>query len=123
MTTRVHFTRMPPTPERLVWCEWLRKHGINPSDVLVDFIECREETYQIVYATYEIGYTQVPVPRKPGVPIWDVVEEPSYEIRKEMLKVEVVFQLEARPLPWPPVPPWPTEAPSKITFAPENGRD
>ena len=123
MRERVVFDRMPPTPDRLVWCEWLRRHGINPSQVAVRYLERREDTYQIVYVTWEVVYSQVPRRRPniltdwmPGDPLVTRVEE--YDIVREMRPIEVAFQLEARPLPWPPVPPWPT----KIDFDDENGR-
>lgn len=111
MRDRVEFDHLPPTPERLIWCEWLRRHGIDPSHVAVAFIERQEDTCRIVYATYEVVYTQVPV--RPEVSPFSSpstwFEVPEYRIEREMRLVDVVFQLEAKPLPWPPVPPWPKD--------------
>jgi hypothetical protein len=56
---RVEFTQMPPESERQEWCEWLRRHGINPSEVPVPgWIERRVPEYQVrihVYTRNEQG--------------------------------------------------------------------
>lgn len=110
MTDRVDFYgKRPPEPEAQVWCEWLRRHGVDPSHVLCDFIERREDTYQLVYTDMEVYYSQVPRLARPRFDLGrpGELEISDYEIRRELRKVEKVFQLEAKPLPWPPVPPWP----------------
>jgi hypothetical protein len=104
---RVEFSDLPPEPERLVWCEWLRRHGVDPRRVLATggFIERREDTCQLAYAAIErVRVATPPVVRftHEGEP-WDVVE--SIQVEDKLAKVEVVFQLEAPPLPWPQMPP------------------
>lgn len=47
---RVDFYTMPPRAEREVWCEWLLRHSIDPSDVVVPgWIERRPADYQVAY--------------------------------------------------------------------------
>lgn len=95
---------MPPEPERLIWCDWLKRHGIDPNQVLCDYIERRVDRCQLAYATFQ--HVKVPVPPVVRLTVdsepWEIEE---IEIRTELRKVEVVFQLEAPPLPWPEMPP------------------
>lgn len=97
------FTRLPPEPVRLIWCAWLERHGVDPRDVVCDYIERREEACQLAY----MGIQRVNVVIPPRItladikPPWEIEE---LEIRSELHKVPVVFQLEAPPLPWPQLP-------------------
>ena len=50
MSERATFHVMPPRAEREAWCEWLRRHSIDPSDVVVPgWIERRPAAYQVAY--------------------------------------------------------------------------
>lgn len=50
---RVEFDVLPPEPERLLWCDWLRAHGIDPKDVaLPGWIERSDRNFQITFSTY-----------------------------------------------------------------------
>lgn len=87
MTDRYEFTRFPPEPERLAWCDWLRHHGIDPDDVVaVGWIERRVEQRQIAYEAY--------VRNADGNILYDAERD---DARREIH----VFQLEARPSPFP----------------------
>src|SRR4051812_49936822 len=43
--------RLPAEPELGALQLWLRRHGIDPKTVLIDFIERRPERRQVVYRT------------------------------------------------------------------------
>jgi hypothetical protein len=87
---RVEFTQMPPEAERLEWCEWLRRHGINPSEVPVPgWIERRVQEYRVAYLAYALNERgqRYLNPEKT-----DAVREERY------------VQLEGPPLPFPKAP-------------------
>jgi hypothetical protein len=53
MTERVEFDSMPPEPERLIWCDWLRWHGIDPNQVAVPgWIERHADARRIQYESF-----------------------------------------------------------------------
>jgi hypothetical protein len=84
---RAEFTRLPPEAERLEWCEWLHRHGINPSDVSVPgWIERRVPEYRVAYLAYALNERgeRYPNPEKTGA------------VREERF-----VQLEGPPLPFP----------------------
>lgn len=88
MIARAEFDRMPPEPERLAWCDWLRHHTINPHDVVATggWVEADYDTYRITYLAYdrdEHGRKYI----LPGT------EQAARSVR--------VLQLEARPSPFP----------------------
>lgn len=86
MTDVREFDEPPPPAERLVWCEWLRRHGVDPSDVVIPgFIERRPDRYQLAYEACA---------RNP---------DGSYFLSADRQTVRVVhvFQMEAPPLPFP----------------------
>lgn len=50
---RVVLDRIPTKRDRLMWCEWLTHHGIDPDDVCVPgWIERREAERQVVWLAY-----------------------------------------------------------------------
>lgn len=86
-TTYRWFEHMPLEPERSVWLEWLRRHGVDPNDVAVSGgIERDEQNYRLIYTSYEWG--------SDGFPVID-------PITRDTITVERVFQLEGPPLPFP----------------------
>lgn len=89
MIERVDFDRMPTESERLIWCEWLRKHGVNPNDVIATgWIERRPDAYQLAYLSIELD--------DDGRPRYD-------RQRDDFVWTERVFQMEGPPLPFPDV--------------------
>jgi hypothetical protein len=79
-----------PRRERLVWCEWFRRHGADPNDVPVDNrIERHPDTYRLVYEVY--------VRNEQGACYLNA--ERTDAVRKIQ-----VFQLEGPPLPFPEFP-------------------
>lgn len=87
MIERAEFDKLPPRAERDVWCEWLRRHSIDPSEVLVPgWIERRPETYQVAYLSAEFAEN--------GTMRWD-------RERGEPVYLVAVAQLEGPPLPFP----------------------
>jgi hypothetical protein len=87
----VEFDRLPPEPERRIWCEWLRAHGVDPCDVAVPgWIERREAARQLVWLSQEGAAAH-------GVDVCgNRVGWPTCILR--------VLQLESPPLPWPTLP-------------------
>jgi hypothetical protein len=84
---RVEFGDLPPDPVRLVWCDWLRRHGIDPNEVAAPgWIERRPDTFQIVYEAYVLG--------DKGMPVWD-------PRTRGAIRTVRVFQMEGPPLPFP----------------------
>lgn len=43
--------RRPRGADLELWRAWLRRHGLDPGDVLMDFLERRPERRQLVYRT------------------------------------------------------------------------
>jgi hypothetical protein len=88
---RIEFDTMPPDAERTAWCEWLRRHGIDPNVVLVPgWIERRPEAYQVAYLSAELD-------EETGHIRWDTE-------RRVPVFVTAVAQLEGPPLPFPDPP-------------------
>jgi hypothetical protein len=49
---RREFARMPAGGDLVAWQTWLRRHGIDPHEVVADprgWIERREHAYQVAY--------------------------------------------------------------------------
>lgn len=91
MIERIEFPTCPPPDERAVWCEWLRRHGIDPNVVLVPgWIERRLDTYQVAYLSAELD-------EESGCIRWD-------RERREPVYVTGIVQLEGPPLPFPSPP-------------------
>lgn len=81
------FDRIPPEPERLIWCDWLRWHTIDPLTVAIPgWIRIDFARYLIIYLSYELDESG-----RPKVSPDD----------QTVLLVERVVQLEARPSPFP----------------------
>ncbi len=79
---------MPPEAERRVWCEWLRRHSIDPDEVLVPgWIERRPGAYQVAYLSAEFD-------DETGMMRWN-------RERREPVYRAAVAQLEGPPLPFP----------------------
>lgn len=87
---RAEFWTMPPERERLEWCEWLHRHGINPSEVPVPgWIERHVQEYRVAYLAYalnERGQRYL----NPG--------------RTDAVREERYMQLEGPPQPFPRAP-------------------
>lgn len=88
----VRFAGMPPEHERLIWCEWLERHSIDPHRVAVPGFICRDvDNYRVVYETYERDENgEVVVTIEDGMPVCYVVS--------------TFTQLEGPPLPFPRFP-------------------
>lgn len=81
---RVMFHDVPAEPEWQAWREWLRYHGVDPSDVVLPgWIERNEEYFQIVYTTSFRGRKRPRGVIDAGPVTWRVI------------------QLDAPPLPFP----------------------
>ena len=85
---RVEFDEAPPRAVREAWAEWLRKHGVDPSDVLASggWIERRPDAYQLRYASLVKG--------PDGRYLYD-------QERRTAVRETRVFQMEGPPLPFP----------------------
>lgn len=79
------FDRLPEEPERLAWCEWLTRHGIDPSDVVIPGAVWRYP------GEYRVYYRSL-VRDSDGHPVWD--DGGPREERR-------FVQLEGPPLPFP----------------------
>lgn len=77
---RREFPRCPRGAELAVWQDWLRRHGVDPDEVRVDFIERRPEQRQLVYSRlrrersddgrgYEVHFLGIHVEQLEGVPL------------------------------------------------------
>lgn len=88
MRDRREFYSLPPEHVRLIWCEWLRWHTIDPDDVLVapGFIEIDTDACQIRYLTHDRDKTGRVLLTPDG---------------QDVNKVVRVFQLEACPSEFP----------------------
>lgn len=84
---RAVFDETPPQAVREMWAEWLRKHGVDPCDVVIPgWIERQPDTYRLVYASHARDEN--------GRLRWDWERrEPVHETR--------VFQMEGPPMPFP----------------------
>jgi len=77
--------KRPPQAERLVWCEWFRRHGVDPKDVPIPTrIERHCDTYRLVYETFSK----------------DAHGKPYYDL-SDLVRVRTFVQLEGPPLPFP----------------------
>lgn len=86
---RIEFNDMPPHAVRETWAEWLRQHGVDPSDVVIPgWIERHPSTYRIVYASGARDEN--------GRFRWD-------RESRTVVPETHVFQMEAPPLPFPDV--------------------
>jgi len=84
---RAVFDVMPTPHERAIWCEWLHRHSIDPSVVVVPgWIERRPEAYQVAYLSAKLD--------EHGMIRWD-------RERREPMWVIAVTQLEGPPHPFP----------------------
>lgn len=80
------FDKLPSEPVRLVMCEWLRRHGIDPNDVVVPgWIARDERTYAVRY----LGFDR------------DAGEIRLTDDGKDLVRRVYRVQLEGPPLPWP----------------------
>lgn len=85
--SRTFFPSRPSNTERLTWCEWFRKHGVDPADVaLPGWVERREDERQLAYEAFERD-------ENGRITIAASGDEAARTVR--------VVQLEAAPLPWP----------------------
>lgn len=83
--TSARVLRLPPEPARLVWCDWLRRHSIDPNDVIVPGAIIRSvDLRRVVYLTMARDAT--------GRPVVD---------GDAVRTVERVVQLESPPQPFP----------------------
>lgn len=87
--TEAWFERLPSEPTRLIWCDWLRRHSIDPNDVAVSGEIVRDPARRTV--SYE------------GFQRDDQGEIVIDHARLEARRVQVVVQLEAPPMPFPEV--------------------
>lgn len=57
MIARQEFPSIPPEADRLVWCDWLRHHTIDPNQVVAldGFIEVDSDARQIRYLAYNLN--------------------------------------------------------------------
>ncbi len=86
MIERCDFDHYPAEPERLVWCEWLRRHSADPNRVVVPgWIERRPDTYQLAYSALS--------------PLVD--GRSQLDEHGDVVLVTEVVQLEGPPLPFP----------------------
>lgn len=84
---RRRFRHRPPEQLRRLYCEWLRRHGVDPGEVaLPGWIERRPQLGQLAYEAYQRG------------PDRTILAD---EAREKALREERVVQLEGAPLPWP----------------------
>lgn len=92
---RVELHTLPSEPARQAWCRWLQRHGVDPSRVILPgWIERQPERYRLAYLAL----------------VLDRHRRPQLDATGRRLLVEPEFvQLEGPPLPWPELPPSPTE--------------
>jgi hypothetical protein len=87
MTVRKDFEQLPPEAIRLMWCDWLTHHTIDPDTVAIPgFIEIDHDAYRIAYLAFDLNEN--------GRPFLDAS-------RKDAQKSVRVVQLEARPSDFP----------------------
>lgn len=88
MIDRAGFPEPPPEHIRLVWCDWLRRHAIDPADVAVapGWVEVDTSAYRISYLSYDHD--------EHGRRYFDPVAG-------DMARVVRTVQLDARPSPLP----------------------
>lgn len=87
-----------PAPAlRDVWCTWLRKHGIDPNQVLVapGRIVADDAAREVRYQAMHLGWSQAH--NRKGCPD---PERRSADVN-EVCTEYIVVQLEGRPLPFP----------------------
>jgi hypothetical protein len=91
MIMRVHFDQVPSERERLAWCEWFRRHGVNPDQVCVcpGWVERRVGAYQVAYLAYALN---------------ERGERYSNPEHTDAVREVRVVQLEGLPLPYPKFP-------------------
>lgn len=87
---RIEWHGLPPEPERLAWCDWLTRFGIDPRDVATTpgWLEADDEARQIRFLALvrdENGRTSLDP------------DDPS----RRLATVPSVVQLEAPALPFP----------------------
>lgn len=87
--TEAHIGHYPPDTERLVWCDWLRRHSIDPNDVAAPGTILRwPAERRVSYLAYAVDADG------------NLIVHDGYEVEY----VEHVVQLESEPAPFPEVP-------------------
>ena len=85
---RLEIDRVPSEPVRLVMCEWLRRHGVDPHEVVATrgWIERQPAAFRLAYLAY----------------VRDVDGAIQFDAEANSARVEPRYvQLEGPPLPWP----------------------